>query len=144
MLVTPRSQRLQLVFSTALSILILIPLALQLQLEDSRSRVAQLDPAGLSYCELDECEIARLGGLEVSSYEVVEHKWATFVEVRFVNHGRLVGERELWLELVNPAGEISEAAKTRLVLSAKGQTQAIFSFRRKPELLETGTLRLGF
>lgn len=126
------------------ALLILIPLALQLIAESARTEVTQLDARSVTYCELQTCRIDQLGGLEVVDVQIVEQKWATFVEVRFVNHGRLSGERELWLELVNPSGQIAEAAKSRIVLSPKGPIVTIFSFQRTPEVLENGQLRLGY
>jgi hypothetical protein len=143
-LVRPKAQRFQMVAGLVISMLILIPLYLQIQLEQSRTIFPELDAANLQYCELAGCEIAELGGLEVVQVEITEQKWATFVEVGFVNPGRLLGDRELYLELVNPNGEIAEAAKTRLVLTSKGQPTAIFSFQRTPEVLQTGSLRLVY
>ncbi len=143
-LIRPKAQRLQMALGWLLSLALLIPLYLQIQLEQSRTDFSQLDSTALNYCELPDCVIAELSNLEVASVEIAEQDWATFVYVRFVNHGRLVGEREFWLELTNPKQEISEAAKTRLVLSNTGPSVAVFSFQRKPQVLEQGTLRLGY
>jgi hypothetical protein len=143
-LIRPKSQRLQMALGWLLSIALLIPLYLQVKLEQSRTQFPQLDSTNLSYCELPKCLIAELSNLEVASVEIEEQDWATFVYVRFVNHGRLEGEREIWLELTNPEQEIAEAAKTRLVLSNRGPVIAVFSFQRKPLVLEQGTLRLSY
>ena len=126
------------------ALLMFIPLAFQLTAESARTEVLQLDARNLTYCELRICRIDKLGGLEVVDVQIVEQKWATFVQVRFVNHGRLLGDRELWLELVNPSGQIAEAAKSRIVLSSKGPVVTIFSFQRTPEVLEKGQLLLGY
>lgn len=143
-LIRPKAQRLQMALGWLLSIALLIPLYLQVQLEQSRTQFPQLDSTNVSYCELPKCVIAELSNLEVASVEIEEQNWATFVYVRFVNHGRLEGEREIWLELTNPEQELAEAAKTRLVLSNKGPLTAVFSFQRKPLVLEQGTLRLSY
>ena len=142
-LVKPKAQKLQMFLGSLAALLILIPLSLQLTTESARTEVIQLDARSVTYCELQTCRIAELGGLEVVAVQILEQKWATFVEVRFVNFGRLSGERELWLELVNPSGQIAEAAKSRLVLSHKGPIVTIFSFQRTPEALINGQLRLG-
>lgn len=143
-LVSPKAQRIQMALGFLAAALTLIPLSMQMQLEQSRTQFPQLDAANLSYCELEACVIEALGGLEVVDVKITEQKWATFVEVRFVNHGRLSGEREFYLELVNSDAEISEAAKTRLVFTHKGQPKATFSFQRQPSVLESGSLTLGY
>ena len=143
-LVSQKAQRVQLALSFALSALMLIPLAWQLQLEYSRTQFPQLNEANLNYCELEDCVIQELAGLEVIGVQIVEKNQTTLVEVRFVNHGRLHGNREIYLELLNSAGELSRAAKARLVLGPSGQPSAVFSFEREPELFERGSLRLAF
>lgn len=143
-LVSPKAQRFQVALSFVISVLMLLPLGFQLKTEHSRAQFPQLDASGLKYCALENCVINELAGLEVVDVQIIEQKWATFVEVRFVNHGRLRGERELYLELLNDAAELSEAAKTRLILSSTGPLKATFSFQRTPELLQNGTLRLAF
>lgn len=144
-LVQPRIQRTQLLLSYFLSTLLLVAFSFQIQVEQSRSTFPPLDSANLSSCDLDSCPaISSLAGLEVAGYTIVEKKWATFVEVRFVNHGRLIGNREFWLELRDTQGQIAEAARTTLVLEPVGPSIATFSFQRTPELLRSGELRLGY
>lgn len=144
-LITVRSQRIQLLLSFLISVLLLIPLNLQLNAEAVRSNVPQLDTANLSYCNLKNCPaISELGNLEVSGVEIVAKDQSTFVEITFVNPGRLVGEREFWLELKNPSGEVSEVSRATLNLKLKNPLILSFGFEQSPELLETGELRLAY
>ena len=92
-----------------------------------------------------ECgRIDELGGLEPESIKVTQGEFVNTIRVEFVNHGRLVGDRELWLELRDSSGRWLEAGRTTVKLALKGKTFAEFGFVQNVGAIDAGTLRLQY
>jgi len=114
-----------------------------------RTAVKQLDPSQIDYCNLSEClPVNKLAGLELVTapepYVAVEVKWGTNVRLRFVNHGRLEGTRELRLVLRSDKGKIVEMMRQEVTFLPKGPMLVDFFFTGFPEELDSGTLQLGY
>jgi len=114
-----------------------------------RTEVKQLDPSQIDYCKLSEClPIDKLAGLELvttpESYNALVGKWGTNVQLKFVNHGRLEGTRELRLVLRSDKGKIVEMMSQEVTFLPKGPMLVEFFFTGFPEELENGTLQLGY
>jgi hypothetical protein len=145
-LLTQNGQRSALWVANLLSMLLLLAVVLQFNLvEMPRQQVSNLNPASISECALMECgKIQDLAGLEPVEITVVESANINQLRVRFVNHGKLIGRRELWLELRDSNGVFLEAAKTNLELIAKGRLVAEFGFTTAPAQIKTGSLTLKY
>ncbi len=145
-LLTQVGQRTSMLISTALSVLLLIALMLQDALVESpRLDVTQIDRTNISECVVLECgRIEALGGLEPESVEITPGEFVNTIRIEFVNHGRLIGEREIWLELRDSAGNWLEAGRTNLSLSPKGKTFVEFGFVQSVGAIDAGTLRLQY
>lgn len=145
-LTTQAGQRASMLLATLLSIALLIPLALQLNLESSRSSVKQLDSTNITYCELASCgELAAFQQIEpLAGARVTEGEFGTEVIVEVINHGRLNGRREVWAVLRTKEGKIVEGLKIWLELSPKGRNAMTFFFTGTAAEFNSGVLNLGF
>lgn len=145
-LLTQVGQRTSMLISTALSLILLVALMLQNALVESpRENLTQLDRANISECLVLECgRIEVLGGLEPESVQITPGEFVNTVRIEFVNHGRLVGQREIWLELRDKAGNWLEAGRTKLTLSPKGKTAVEFGFVQSVGAIKNGSLRLQY
>lgn len=129
-----------------LSILLLIPLAMQFQLEQSRKNVFQLDRTNVSFCQLEKCgTLSEFQNLEpLPDYRLTETEFGTEVVIDIVNHARLEGKREVWAILRTPKGKIIEGMKIWLELKNSGRNQLTFFFTGSAEEFRAGILNLGF
>jgi hypothetical protein len=92
-----------------------------------------------------ECgRIEAIGGLEPESVEITQGEFVNTIRIEFVNHGRLVGEREIWLELRDTAGNWLEAGRTKLTLEPKGRTFVEFGFVQSVGAIRSGVLSLQY
>ncbi len=145
-LLTQQGQRTSMLIATLLSLVTLVGVWIQLAfVEGPRSEVIQLDRSNLSDCIVLECgKIAEIGGLEPEAISVTPGEFVNTIRIEFVNHGRLVGSRELWLELRDSAGRWLEAGRTSIELSPKGKIVAEFGFVQNVGAIDAGTLRLQY
>ena len=114
-----------------------------------RVQISQLDPNQIEYCQLDQCApLEKLAGLELATtpepYSVLVSEWGTSIQLRFVNHGRLEGTRELRLLFRSDKGKIIEAMSQEVTFLPKGPVLVEFFFTGFPEELQSGTLELGY
>ena len=114
-----------------------------------RIQIAQLDPNQIEYCQLSDCApLDKLAGLELVTapepYLVVVSEWGTSIQLRFVNHGRLEGTRELRLLLRSDNGKIIEGMRQEVMFLPKGPMLVEFFFTGFPEELQSGRLELGY
>ncbi len=145
-LLTQQGQRTSMLIASLLSVVALLALWIQLSfIEAPRYQVEPIDRTNLTDCILMECgRIEELGGLEPESITVTQGEFVNTIRVEFVNHGRLVGNRELWLELRDSSGRWLEAGRTTVKLTPKGKTFAEFGFVQNVGAIEAGTLRLQY
>lgn len=145
-LLTQVGQRTSMLASIALSALLLLALFLQDTLvEGPRHLVAEIDRTNISECVVLECgRIQALGGLEPESIDVTAGQFVNTIRIEFVNHGRLVGEREIWLELRDSSGKWLEAGRTKLNLNPKGKTFVEFGFVQNVSAIRAGVLSLQY
>jgi hypothetical protein len=145
-LITPRGQQLTMWLGVLASLLALVPLASQLQLDQERAAIEQLDASSIQYCEIQSCgtlEIA--GGLEITSELLLEENaFGVNAKLRVVNHGMAIGAREFWFDLRSPGGSRVEAIRGNLVLTPKGPQYIEFFFTGTSAELTGGNLILGY
>ena len=132
--------------ATILSLLLLIPLALQLQTEAQRRNVSQLDRTNVTfYAPKDWAAIPELSGLEVLPNALVtETEFGTTVVYEVVNHGRLEGKREVWAKLYSQEGHLREGMKIWLTLKPTGRGQLEFFFTGTEAEFKDSLIELGF
>ena len=149
-LTTTTGQRWSIVLSVVISAVMVISLVSYWILQAApRIQITQLDPNQIDYCQLNDCApIDKLAGLELVTtpepYLVVVSEWGTSVQLRFVNHGRLEGTRELRLLLRSDKGKIIEGMTQEVTLLPKGPVLVEFFFTVFPKELQSGTLELGY
>jgi len=134
------------VLSIVLSFVILIPLAMQLQLENSRRQVTQLDRTTVAFYPKSQWgQITELAGLEVfTDPQVLETEFGTTVIFEVINVGRLEGRREVWAKIYSPTGHLREGMKIWLELTPQGRNRLEFFFTgTAAEFLES-SIELGF
>lgn len=133
-------------FSLVLSAALLVPLTLQLQLEASRTEVSQLDRTNVEFVPIDQCDsIAALEGLEVlPELHLTETQFGTTVVIEVINHGRLVGTREIWAKVYSPRGKLREGMKIWLKLEPAGRNHLEFFFTGTADELRESKISLGF
>lgn len=143
---THKGQKAALVMANALSLLLLIGLALQLALVESpRTLVPQLQSSNLNYCEVLACgKIESVGDLEPVAVSIQEGEFINTIRVEFVNHGRLSGSREFRIEFRDSSGKWLESAKATLELTPKGRLAIEFGLTHSRESLESGVLNLVY
>jgi hypothetical protein len=149
-LTTTTGQRWSIVLSVVISAVMVISLVSYWILQAApRVQITQLDPNQIDYCQLNDCApIDKLAGLELVTtpepYLIVASEWGTSVQLRFVNHGRLEGTRELRLLLRSDKGKIIEGMTQEVTLLPKGPVLVEFFFTGFPKELQSGTLELGY
>jgi len=149
-LTTTTGQRWSIVLSAIVSAAIVIALIGYWILQAApRTEVKQLDPTQIDYCHLDDClPIDKLAGLELVTtpepYRVVESEQGTIIQLRFVNHGRLEGARQLRLILQSADGKIVQDMSQEVRFLPKGPVLVEFLFTGFPEELQHGNLQLGY
>ncbi len=149
-LTTTTGQRWSIVLSVVISAVMVISLVSYWILQAApRIQITQLDPNQIDYCQLNDCApIDKLAGLELVTtpepYHVVVSEWGTSIQLRFVNHGRLEGTRELRLLLRSDKGRIIEGMRQEVTFLPKGPVLVEFFFTGFPEELQSGTLELGY
>jgi hypothetical protein len=145
-LLTQLGQRVSMQLSVLASVLLLLPLWVQIGLvEAPRAQMPQLNPAQLQSCDLEDClELLGHRGLRPVNVAITEGSTINMVSVRFENLGRLTGSRTLWLELRDADGNWLEAASTELTIGKNGPIEAEFGFTHPKNILETGILRLRY
>lgn len=115
--------------------------------ETPRTRVANLDPANVSYCELSECP--KIQGLELTNPISAQdnlRKQASghILELDFTNHLMLLGVRELWLRVESSEGKLLEMARVEIALNLKNRTTAEFLLVSSESDIRSGKLLLGY
>lgn len=115
--------------------------------ETPRTRVANLDPANVSYCELSECP--KIQGLELTNPISAQdnlRKQASghILELDFTNHLMLLGVRELWLRVESSEGKLLEMARVEIALGLKNRTTAEFLLVSSESDIRSGKLLLGY
>jgi hypothetical protein len=144
-LTTPKGQRTAMWLGTLLAFLSLIPLTLQLQHEQQRQVVSQLQDRISGSCDLSDCPpIEILAGLKVTEVEITEGENINFVTVHFSNPGRLAGERELRIEVRNQDGVWLEGAKSWVKLQDKNPVSVQFGLTTDVADLKAAKLLLGY
>ena len=149
-LLTTKGQRASLAISYLLSVALLVALwgfAAGTASRDLSTR--QLDPKQIDYCNIEDCPpIEKLAGLELvqnpAPLLVSEGKWFTTIELKFVNHGRLYGARELRLVVRSEAGKIVEMAKQIVDFRDKGPLVVDFTFTGSADELANSSIQLGY
>ena len=128
------------------SLLALIPLASQLELDQKRSAIEQLDSSSIRYCELSSCGTLDIaGGLEITQELLLEeNEFGVNARLRVVNHGMAIGEREFWFELRSAEGERVESMRGLLTLSPKGPQHIEFFFTGDAAEITEGELIVGY
>jgi hypothetical protein len=131
---------------TLLAVLLLLPLALQLQTESDRRVVKQLDRTNVTFCYFEECGILdQFQNLEpIGPAKVTEGEFGTEVLIDVINHDRLEGKREVWAILRTERGTIIEGMKIWLELKNAGRNQLRFFFTGTKVEFEKAQLQLGF
>lgn len=76
--------------------------------------------------------------------EVTESEFGTTVKIQVLNHGQLVGKREVWAKVYSPAGKLREGMKIWLELRAKGPIYLEFFFTGTAKELGESKISLGF
>ncbi len=149
-LTTTTGQRWSIVLSVVISAVMVISLFSYWILQAApRIQITQLDPNQIDYCQLNDCApIDKLAGLELVTtpepYSLLIGEWGTSIQLRFVNHGRLEGTRELRLLLRSDKGRIIEGMRQEVTFLPKGPVLVEFFFTGFPEELQSGTLELGY
>ena len=149
-LMTTPGQRWSIVLSVVISAAMVFALLGYWMLQAApRVQISQLDPNQIEYCQLDQCApLEKLAGLELATtpepYSVLVSEWGTSIQLRFVNHGRLEGTRELRLLFRSDKGKIIEAMSQEVTFLPKGPVLVEFFFTGFPEELQSGTLELGY
>ncbi|MEY5023957.1 MAG: hypothetical protein RL569_870 [Actinomycetota bacterium] len=145
-LTTPKGQRITMLLGTLLSLLALIPLYFTMTSELGRYNVSQLQFGEVNFYPLDQAKsVTELSGLEVLGISnVSESEFGTTVKIQVLNHGQLIGKREVWAKVYSPAGKLREGMKIWLDLKAKGPIYLEFFFTGTAAELAESKISLGF
>lgn len=132
--------------STLLALLSLIPLSITLKAEIARTDVSQLQFGEVNFYPLDKAKsVSELSGLEVLDIsDVSESEFGTTIKIQVLNHGQLVGKREVWAKVYNPKGNLREGMKIWLDLKPKGPIYLEFFFTGTAKELAESKISLGF
>jgi len=131
---------------TFLALLSLIPLSFTLAAEVTRTTVSQLQFGEVNFYPLEEAaSVSELSGLEVLGItDVAESEFGTTIKIQVLNHGQLVGKREVWAKVYSPAGNLREGMKIWLELKPKGPIYLEFFFTGTAKELAESKISLGF
>jgi hypothetical protein len=131
---------------TSLALLSLIPLSFTLSTEVTRTTVSQLEFGEVNFYPLeDAASVSELAGLEVLGItDVAESEFGTTIRIQVLNHGQLVGKREVWAKVYSPAGNLREGMKIWLELKPKGPIYLEFFFTGTAKELAESKISLGF
>lgn len=131
---------------TLLALLSLVPLYFTMVSESARTNVSQLQYGEVNFYPLDQAKhVSELAGLEVVGIsEVSESEFGTTVKIQVLNHGQLVGKREVWAKIYSPAGKLREGMKIWLELRQKGPIYLEFFFTGTAKELAESKISLGF
>ena len=145
-LTTPNGQRVTMLLGTSLALLSLIPLSFTLSTEVTRTTVSQLEFGEVNFYPLeDAASVSELAGLEVLGItDVAESEFGTTIRIQVLNHGQLVGKREVWAKVYSPAGNLREGMKIWLELKPKGPIYLEFFFTGTAKELAESKISLGF
>jgi hypothetical protein len=131
---------------TFLALLALIPLSFTLSTEVTRTTVSQLKFGEVNFYPLEEAasvsELAGLGVLGIT--DVAESEFGTTLKIQVLNHGQLLGKREVWAKVYSPAGNLREGMKIWLELKPKGPIYLEFFFTGTAKELAESKISLGF
>lgn len=145
-LTTPRGQRVTMLLGTLLAVFSLIPMGMTLSAEAARTNVSQLQFGEVKFYPLEEAKsISELAGLEVLDISnVSESEFGTTIRIQALNHGQLVGKREVWAKVYSPEGNLREGMKIWLYLKPKGPIYLEFFFTGTAKELAESKISLGF
>ncbi len=145
-LTTPKGQRITMLLGTLLALLALIPLYFTMSTELARTNVSQLQFGEVNFYPLDQAKsVTELAGLEVQGIsDVSESQFGTTLKIQVLNHGQLVGKREVWAKVYSPAGHLREGMKIWLDLKPKGPIYLEFFFTGTAQELSESKISLGF
>ena len=131
---------------TLLALLALVPLYFTMTTELSRTNISQLQLGEVNFYPLDQAKsVSELSGLEVLGIsDVSESEFGTTVKIQVLNHGQLVGKREVWAKVYSPEGKLREGMKIWLELKQKGPIYLEFFFTGTAKELAESKLSLGF
>ena len=131
---------------TLLALVSLVPLYFTMAGELSRTNVSQLQFGQVNFYPLEEAKsVSELAGLEVLDISSVsESEFGTTIKIQVLNHGQLVGRREVWAKVYSPSGHLREGMKIWLDLKTKGPIYLEFFFTGTAKELAESKLSLGF
>ncbi len=145
-LTTPRGQQITMWLGVLVSLLALVPLNTQLELDQKRATIEQLELASIQYCEVASCgQLEIAGGLEITSdLTLEENDFGVNAKLRVINHGMALGDREFWFELRSESGQRVESMRGQLSLTPKGPQFIEFFFTGTKAEFEGASLILGY
>jgi len=131
---------------TLFSLLSLVPLYFTMETEAARTNVSQLQFGEVNFYPLDQAQsVTELSGLEVLGItDVAESEFGTTIRIQVLNHGQLVGKREVWAKVYSPEGNLREGMKIWLELKQKGPIYLEFFFTGTAKELAESKISLGF
>ena len=134
------------VLGTLLALLSLVPLYVTMATEAARTNVSQLQFGEVNFYPLDQAQsVTELSGLEVLGItDVAESEFGTTIRIQVLNHGQLVGKREVWAKVYSPEGNLREGMKIWLELKQKGPIYLEFFFTGTAKELAESKISLGF
>jgi hypothetical protein len=129
-----------------LAFIAIVPLYFTMASEAARTNVSQLQFGQVNFYPLDEAQsVSELAGLEVLGItDVSESQFGTTLKIQVLNHGQLVGKREVWAKVYSPAGHLREGMKIWLDLKPKGPLYLEFFFTGTAKELAESKISLGF
>ena len=85
------------------SLLALVPLNTQLELDQRRATLEQLELASIQYCEVTSCGVIEIaGGLEITGdLRLEEDDFGVNARLRVINHGMALGDREFGVKIAS-------------------------------------------
>lgn len=145
-LTTPKGQRIMMLLGTLLAVVSLIPLYFTMSSELARTNISQLHFGEVNFYPLDNAKsVSELSGLEVVGItDVSESEFGTTLKIQVLNHGQLVGRREVWAKVYSPEGKLREGMKIWLELKQKGPIYLEFFFTGTTAELSESKISLGF
>ena len=145
-LTTPRGQQITMWLGVLVSLLALVPLNTQLELDQKRATIEQLELASIRYCEVASCgQLEIAGGLEITSdLTLEENDFGVNAKLRVINHGMALGDREFWFELRSESDQRVESMRGQLSLTPKGPQFIEFFFTGTKAEFEGASLILGY